>query len=61
MLDSVSSIAALGTQMSAQKTSQQVQVDVLKKAQDIQTQQGQDAIQLIASSTTPATGIDVHA
>jgi Putative motility protein len=61
MLDSISSLAAFGTQMSAQNTNQQLQVDVLKKAQDIQKQQGQDAVQLIANSTIPASGIDTHA
>ena len=61
MLDSISSIAALGTQMSTQNTSQQVQVAVLKKAQNEQDQQGLNALQLIASYQTPANSIDVHA
>jgi hypothetical protein len=61
MLDSTSSIAALATQMSAQNTSQQAQVDVLKKAQNVQDQQGLDALQLIASSKTPTTGVDLYA
>jgi hypothetical protein len=60
MLDSVSSIAALSTQLSIQKTAQQVDVAVLKKAQDIQEQQGQNMLQLIASASVPSTGIDVH-
>lgn len=61
MLDSVSSIAALATQMSTQKTAQQVEVAVLKKAQDIQEQQGEAILQLMESSATPAQSIDVRA
>jgi hypothetical protein len=60
MLDSVSSIATLSTQLSIQKTAQQVDVAVLKKAQDMQEQQGQNMLQLIASTSVPSTGIDVH-
>jgi hypothetical protein len=60
MLDSVSSIASLATQMSTQNLAQQIDFAVLKKAQDIDVQQGKDAIQLIASSTVPVSSIDVH-
>ncbi|MDO9103817.1 MAG: YjfB family protein [Methylovulum sp.] len=60
MLDSVSSIAAFATQLSTQKTAQQIDIAVLKKAQDIQVQQGKAALQLIASSTVSANSIDVH-
>ncbi|MDD2759598.1 MAG: YjfB family protein [Methylomonas sp.] len=65
MLDSVSSIAALATQMSAQKTGQQVEVAMLKKAQDMQRQQGEAVLKLMESATVspssaPATSIDVY-
>lgn len=60
MLDSVSSIAAFATQMSIQKTGQQIDAAVLKKAQDMQEQQGQNALQLIESASAPASTIDVH-
>ncbi len=60
MLDSVSSIAALATQMSLQKTAQQVDMAVFKKAQDMQEQQGQNALQLIESASAPASSIDVY-
>ncbi len=60
MLDSVSSIAALSTQLSSQKIAQEIDVAVLKKAQDIQVQQGKQAIQLIASSVVSANKVDVH-
>jgi len=61
MLDSVSSIASFATQISTQNTAQQVYVAVLKKAQDIQDQQGKEAMQLIASSAVSVSNIDVHA
>lgn len=62
MLDSVSSIAHFATQLSNQKIGQQVEVAVMKKAQDLQQQQGQDLLKLMESATVrqPATGIDVH-
>ncbi len=60
MLDSVSSIAAFATQMSTQKTAQQVDMAVFKKNQDMQEQQGQNALQLIESASVPASAIDVH-
>lgn len=61
MLDSVSSVAAFATQMSTQKTAQQVDMAVFKKNQDMQEQQGQNALQLIESASVPASTIDVHA
>jgi hypothetical protein len=60
MLDSVSSIAALATQLSLQKTAQQVDMAVFKKAQDMQEQQGQNALQLIESASAPVSSIDVY-
>ena len=61
MLDSVSSIASVATQLSSQKVAQQVDIAVFKKAQDIQEQQGQAVLQLVESSTVPAQSIDAHA
>jgi len=62
MLDSVSSIANLATQLSAQKTGQQVELAVLNKVQDLQKQQGEAVLKLMESATVPApaTGIDVY-
>lgn len=61
MLDPVSSIAAIASQMSTQKTNRQVGTAVLKIAQDMQEQQGKNALQLIESaSSAPASTIDVH-
>ncbi|TAL41350.1 MAG: putative motility protein [Methylovulum sp.] len=61
MLDSVSSIAAFATQMSTQKIAQEIDIEVLKKAQDMQVQQGKDALQLIASAAVvSADRVDVH-
>jgi len=60
MLDSVSSIAALATQMSSQKTTQQVDLLVLKKVQDLQKQQGLNALKLIDSAVVSADKIDVY-
>ncbi len=59
MLDSISSVAALATQMANQKTAQQVDIAVFKKAQDLQEQQGQAVLQLINDSAVPAQRIDV--
>lgn len=61
MLDSVSSVASLATQMSAQKIALQVQVAVLGKAKEVEAQQGKAALQLLESAKLPATTIDVHA
>ncbi|MGZ0077712.1 YjfB family protein [Methylomonas sp. BW4-1] len=60
MLDSVSSVAALATQMSTQKTAQQVEVAMLVKAKEMQEQQGQNALKLLESASVPANGIDVR-
>ncbi|OAI12196.1 MULTISPECIES: YjfB family protein [Methylomonas] len=60
MLDSVPSIAAFATQLSNQKTGQQLEVAVLNKAKELQEQQGQAALKLLESAATPAGGIDVR-
>ncbi|OAI04244.1 YjfB family protein [Methylomonas methanica] len=60
MLDSVSSIAALATQMSTQKTAQQVEVAMLVKAKEMQEQQGQNALKLLESASVSSNGIDVR-
>ncbi|WP_026602912.1 YjfB family protein [Methylomonas sp. 11b] len=60
MLDSVSSIAALATQMSTQKTAQQVEVAMLVKAKEMQEQQGQNALKLLESASVPNSGIDIR-
>lgn len=61
MLDSVSSVASFATQMSTQKTTQQVEVAVLNKAKDIQEQQGQAALKLLESAMIQNNRIDVRA
>jgi hypothetical protein len=60
MLDSVSSIAAFATQNAMQNTSQQLDVAMLKKAHEMQTQQGKNELSLIASATAPMTSVDLH-
>ena len=60
MLDSVSAIAGLATQMSTQKTAQQVEMAVLVKAKEMQEQQGQNALKLLESASVPPGGIDVR-
>lgn len=60
MLDSVSSVAAFATQASIQKTSQQVDLAVLKKVQDLQEQQGINALKLIDSAVVSPNKIDVY-
>lgn len=60
MLDSISSLAALATQMANQKVAQQVDIAVFKKAQDLQEQQGQAVLQLINDSAVPAQNIDLR-
>ena len=61
MLDSVSSITSLATQLSAQKNGQQVELAVLNKVQDWQKQQGEAVLKLMESAavTTPTTSIDI--
>ncbi|MDT4332773.1 YjfB family protein [Methylomonas sp. MED-D] len=60
MLDSVPSIAAFATQLSNQKTGQQLEVAVLNKAKELQEQQGQAALKLLESAAAPTGGIDVR-
>lgn len=61
MLDSATSVAAFATQLSTQKVAQQVNVAVLKKAQEVQEQQGQAVLQLMEAAKGPAQSIDVYA
>jgi hypothetical protein len=60
MVDSVSSLANVAVAMQQQKISQQINIAVMNKAQDLQEQQGQAVLQLLAS-TNISQGIDVHA
>ena len=59
MVDSISGAATVGIALQQQQTSQQISTAVLVKAKDIQEQQGQAALQLLASAKIPQ-GIDVH-
>jgi hypothetical protein len=59
MVDSISGAANVGIALQQQQTSQQISTAVLVKAKDIQEQQGQAALQLLASAKIPQ-GIDVH-
>lgn len=63
MLDSVSSIASFATHQANLRTGQQLEVAVLNKARELQQQQGQDMLKLVASAEAPApaSGIDVFA
>jgi len=58
MVDSISGVANVAIALQ-QQTSQQISTAVLVKAKDIQEQQGQAALQLLASAKIPQ-GIDVH-
>ena len=58
MVDSISGVANVAIALQ-QQTSQQISTAVLVKAKDIQEQQGQAALQLLASVKIPQ-GIDVH-
>jgi hypothetical protein len=60
MVDSVSSLANVAVAMQQQKLSQQINIAVQNKAQDIQEQQGQAVLQLLDSANITQ-GIDVHA
>ena len=59
MVDSISGIANVAIALQQQQTSQQISTAVLVKAKDIQEQQGQAALQLLASAKIPQ-GIDIH-
>jgi hypothetical protein len=59
MVDSISGVANVAIALQQQQTSQQISTAVLVKAKDIQEQQGQAALQLLASAKIPQ-GIDVH-
>ena len=59
MVDSISGAANVGIALQQQQTSQQISTAVLVKAKDIQEQQGQAALQLLASAKIPQ-GIDIH-
>ena len=59
MIDSLSSAANVAVALQQQKLSQQINIAVMKKTQDIQEQQGQSALQLLESAKITS-GIDVH-
>ena len=59
MVDSISGVANVAIALQQQQTSQQISTAVLVKAKDIQEQQRQAALQLLASAKIPQ-GIDVH-
>ena len=59
MVDSISGAANVAIALQQQQTSQQISIAVLVKAKDIQEQQGQAALQLLASAKIPQ-GIDIH-
>lgn len=62
MSGSISSITSLSTMMQQQKVAQQLEVTMLKKAQDIQEQQGEAALKLLQSAAPSAanSSIDVY-
>lgn len=60
MIDSIPNVASLATQMSAQKTGQQVQLAVLNKAQDLQKQQGEAVLKLLETAAPAANKIDTY-
>ena len=59
MVDSISGAANVSIALQQQQTSQQISIAVLVKAKDIQEQQGQAVLQLLASTKAPQ-GIDIH-
>lgn len=60
-MDDVSNIAQLATTMQQTNLAQQIQMAVLKKAQDAQKQEGEAVISLLNSaSVVSANKIDVH-
>jgi Putative motility protein len=59
MVDSISGLANAAVSMQQQKIAQQINNAVFKKAQDIQEQQGQAALELLESAKITQ-GIDVH-
>ena len=60
-MSDITSIASMATQMSMQKTSAQVNVAVLKKAQDLQDQQAEQVMKLLASTAqVNAHSVDVY-
>jgi len=60
-MSDITSIASMATQMSMQKTSAQVNVAVLKKAQDLQDQQAEQVMKLLASTAqVNANSVDVY-
>jgi len=50
-MSDISSIASMATQMSMQKTSIQLNVALLKKAQDLQDQQAEQVMKLLAATS----------
>ena len=60
-MSDITSIASMATQMSMQKTNTQVNVAVLKKAQDLQDQQAEQVMKLLASTAqVNANSVDVY-
>lgn len=60
-MSDISSITSLATQMTTQKTAMQVNVAVLKKTQDLQDQQAEQVMKLLAStSKVNSQNVDVY-
>jgi hypothetical protein len=59
MVDSISGLTSTAVTLQ-QKISQNIGDAVLKKSQDIQVEQGQAALQLLASAKIPQGIVDVH-
>jgi len=59
MVDSISGAANSAIALQQQKVSQQTSIAVFNKAQDIQKQQGQAVLQLLASAAIPQ-AVDLH-
>lgn len=60
MVDSISGLTSTAVTLQQQKISQNIGDAVLKKSQDIQVEQGQAALQLLASAKIPQGIVDVH-
>lgn len=60
-MDSISGIASAAIAMQQQKMAQQVNLAVMNKAQEVQKQQGEAAMQLLNSTPAASGRLDVYA
>lgn len=59
-MSDINTIASMATHMTMQKTAEQVNIAMLNKAKELQEQQGQQVMALLASSTPTTSSVTAN-